>query len=135
MPGELPGEEHATPLSRPYWQGLHDGRLVLQRCLTCGGWQHYPRRICRACWGTELEFTPVPGDGALVAAALSHRTPKPELRDRLPMSLGLVRLDEGPVLLARIEPSVGSGAKVAFSPAATLHSGLLTFGPYPPNQP
>jgi hypothetical protein len=128
VPDELPGEERATALSRAYWRGLHDGRLVLQRCVGCGGWQHYPRLACRVCWGNELEFAPIPGHGELVAAALSHRTPKPALRERMPMLLGLVRLNEGPVLLARIEPALDSGASVTFAPEHTLRSGLLTFG-------
>lgn len=134
MPGELAGEELSTSLSRPYWNGLRAGRLVLQRCLACGTWQHYPRRLCHACWGEELEFPAVSGRGEVAAAALSHRTPKPELRERLPMLLGLVRLREGPLLLARLEPELTAGAPASFSPDETAASGLLTFGPCRTNQ-
>lgn len=134
MPAEFPGEELATRLTRPYWDGLHAGRLVLQRCRACGGWQHYPRRLCRACWAGELEFAAVSGAGEVAAAALSHRTPKPELRERLPMPLGLVALREGPLLLARLEPELTAGARVSFSPDQTAASGLLTFGPHRANQ-
>jgi uncharacterized OB-fold protein len=135
LPPPLPGEELATALTRPFWEGIHRGRLVLQRCLTCGRWQHYPRRVCRFCWRDELGFAAASGRGELVACVVSHRTPKPELRDQLPMALGLVRLDEGPVLLARLERELGAGDQVAFADDATLRRRLLTFAPTHPPPP
>lgn len=125
--GKLLGEELATPLSRPYWDGLHAGALVLQRCTSCGHWQHYPRRLCRSCWGSELAFAPSGGSGALLAAAVSHRTPKEALRERLPINLGLVRLAAGPVLLGCLTGQPQAGQEVAHDPEQTLASGLLTF--------
>jgi uncharacterized protein len=127
MPDPLPGEQHLTALTAAYWEGLHAGRLVLQRCSACGRWQHYPRRLCRGCWSETMEFAAVDGRGTVFAAALSHRTPKPELRDQLPIPLGLVTLDEGPALLARLEPGLGAGDRVAFDPDATLRDRVLSF--------
>ena len=31
----------AAPVDAPYWQGLHEGRLVMQHCQGCGRW-HWP---------------------------------------------------------------------------------------------
>jgi uncharacterized OB-fold protein len=127
----LLGEDLATRLSRPYWEGLHRGELVLQRCSSCARWQHYPRRLCRSCWGPSLEFLPTGGRGRLLASALSHRTPKPALRDRLPIALGLVGLDEGPVLLTCLTERPATGDSVAYDSAQTMAGGLLCFGPEP----
>jgi uncharacterized protein len=126
---DLLGEELATELTRPYWDGLHDGRLVLQRCAACGRWQHYPRRRCRRCGGAELAFARAGGQGTMIAVALSHRTPKAALRDRLPMRVGLVALAEGPVLMACVDAEARAGEAVVHDPGATLHGGLLTFRP------
>jgi uncharacterized OB-fold protein len=133
MPDEpvLLGEEHATALSRPYWDGLRRGELILQRCTDCGTWQHYPRRLCRSCWTTELEFASTGGRGRLLAAVLSHRTPKPALRERLPIHLGLVALAEGPVLLACLPPGATTGDVVVYDSEETLRAGLLSFRPDP----
>ncbi len=127
--GKLLGEELATPLSRPYWDGLHAGALVLQRCASCGQWQHYPRRLCRSCWGSELAFARAGGSGALLAAALSHRTPKEALRERLPIRLGLVRSPRGRCCSACVtgRPRPGQGGRGPSIRRQTLASGLLTF--------
>jgi uncharacterized OB-fold protein len=124
---DLLGEELATELTRPYWDGLHEGELTLQRCQACGRWQHYPRRLCRWCWSTELTFAGASGRGTVIAVALSHRTPKQGLRERLPMSLGLVALAEGPVLMACVDGESRAGQAVVHDPAQTLRSGLLSF--------
>ena len=36
-------------LSRPYWEGLRENRLLVQRCGGCGTWQFGPEWICHAC--------------------------------------------------------------------------------------
>jgi uncharacterized OB-fold protein len=124
---DLLGEDLATELTRPYWDGLHDRLLMLQRCQGCGRWQHYPRRRCRRCAGAELAFARASGRGTLVATVLSHRTPKEGLRERLPMRVGLVALTEGPVLMACVDAEARAGEAVVHDPEATLRAGLLTF--------
>ena len=122
----LLGAELATPLSEAYWRGLPEGRLVLQRCANCGVWQHYPRRHCRACWSDQVVPEAIAGRGRVIAAVLSHRTPKPDLRDRLPMVLGLVATLEGPVLLAVLHGDP-AGSEARHDAVRTRESGLLTF--------
>lgn len=123
----LLGSELATPLSQPYWDGLGGGRLMLQRCESCGAWQHYPRRRCRVCWSERMLSEAIGGRGRVIASVLSHRTPKPSLRDRLPLPLGLVATAEGPVLLAVLSGEPGTGSAVRHDDARTRASGLLTF--------
>ena len=36
-------------LSAPYWQGLREGRLMVQRCHHCQTWQFGPEWICHHC--------------------------------------------------------------------------------------
>ena len=36
-------------LDNPYWEGLAEDRLVLQRCAACDGWQWGPEWICHRC--------------------------------------------------------------------------------------
>lgn len=36
-------------LSAPFWQGLREERLLVQRCGRCASWQFAPEWICHAC--------------------------------------------------------------------------------------
>jgi uncharacterized OB-fold protein len=55
LPAGLPGPA-ADPegLTAPYWTGLAQGRLLVQRCTHCGTWQFGPEWICHRC----LAFDP-----------------------------------------------------------------------------
>jgi len=46
-------------LSRPYWEGLCENRLRVQRCSRCKTWQFGPEWICHKCQSFELEWTDV----------------------------------------------------------------------------
>ncbi|HTT86764.1 MAG TPA: zinc ribbon domain-containing protein, partial [Acidimicrobiales bacterium] len=54
-PDERPPKPRPAPIpdhdSEPYWQALHEGRLMVQRCDDCGASQLYPRDRCLACRG------------------------------------------------------------------------------------
>jgi uncharacterized protein len=128
----LSGEERATELSQPYWAALREGHLALQRCSSCHRWQHYPRRLCRFCHGSELDWRDVSGRGTVRMSTTVYRTTRPELREHVPYRLALVRLWEGPVLmvlLAETGPELRAGSAVELDGTATIERGLLTFGP------
>ncbi|HJQ45708.1 MAG TPA: zinc ribbon domain-containing protein [Amycolatopsis sp.] len=122
----LRGEEYATELTRPYWEALRRGEFALQRCHTCGRRQHYPRRLCHFCGSGTLEWVAASRSGTVVAAVWACRSSKEELRARLPYPVALIRMAEGPLVLAE---SAGGllppGSRVEIDSAATLRSGLL----------
>lgn len=122
----LHGEEHATDLSRPYWEALRCGDFALQRCRSCDSRQHYPRLLCRFCGGRQLEWAAASRSGTVVTAVLTYRSSKKELRSRLPYPVALIRLADGPLVLAA--PAGGlmyPGSRVEIDSAETLRSGLL----------
>jgi len=41
------------------------GRLVAQRCRSCGAWQQPPRPRCRTCLGDDLGWADLPGEGSV----------------------------------------------------------------------
>jgi uncharacterized OB-fold protein len=59
--GDGPGRDLHDPgperdgLSKPYWDGLKAGRLLIQRCCGCGVWQWGPEWICHSCHGFDLD--------------------------------------------------------------------------------
>lgn len=46
-------------LSAPYWSGLREERLMVQRCGQCGTWQFGPEWICHHCHAFDPEWVEV----------------------------------------------------------------------------
>jgi uncharacterized protein len=89
----------------PWWEATRERRLIVQRCSLCDGRQHPPRAVCISCGRAEgLEWL----DSAEVATVdtwtVVHRSPVPDMPT--PYVIARVRLDEGPVLLTRLEPDL-----------------------------
>jgi uncharacterized OB-fold protein len=91
-----------TPLSKPYWDGLQDGRLSFQRCSACGHAWLPPRAECPECWKPEWEWVAASGHGRLVGWVIYHHAYHPAFKDRLPYNVALVELDEGPRLITNL---------------------------------
>jgi uncharacterized OB-fold protein len=71
-------------LDAPFWSGLADERILLQRCNACSRWQWGPEWICHRCLSDDLGFAPVAGQGIVysyervwhpVHPALAHQGP------------------------------------------------------------
>ena len=59
-PAPQPERPMPTPTreSQPYWDGLREGKLMLQHCASCGKVRHYPRPVCPHCFSMESEYKP-----------------------------------------------------------------------------
>jgi uncharacterized OB-fold protein len=79
----------------------------LQACAQCGLLQHPPREVCGGCLGGVLEWRATAGGGTLQAATTLHASFEPRLRDYLPLTVGSVKLDCGPVVIAYLEGAGG----------------------------
>jgi uncharacterized OB-fold protein len=87
----LDGSPHFTPFA----DGLAQGRLLLQRCDTCGTVQLGHIR-CDACLGRSLAWVPSTGRGRIHAYVVMHRVYHPAFAERIPYAAGFVELDDGP---------------------------------------
>ncbi|MCB1704062.1 MAG: OB-fold domain-containing protein [Halioglobus sp.] len=63
-----------TPLTQPYWDAVAQGRLALQRCVSCRHWIHFPEPRCPRCGGHELQFEAVAGVGVVESFSVIHRS-------------------------------------------------------------
>jgi NAD(P)-dependent dehydrogenase (short-subunit alcohol dehydrogenase family)/uncharacterized OB-fold protein len=80
-----------------------EGRFELQTCFECGTVQYPPRSACVKCLSHRLEWRAVDdGAGELISETLLHHSNELYYRERVPLRQGLVRLDSGPVVLARL---------------------------------
>ena len=82
------------------------GRFELQQCKKCGAVQYPPRDGCVRCLSVELEWTLQPAAGRLISETTLHHSHLPKTRSRLPLRIGLVQLQSGPVAVAFVGNSV-----------------------------
>lgn len=84
-----------TAISAPFWDGLKDGRIMLQQCNACQHWIFYPRRHCNSCLSHDLSWKQVTGAGKLYTYTVARVPTLPEFAGAEPQILAVVELDEG----------------------------------------
>ena len=77
-----------------FWNGVKDGKLVLQYCPETKQFQHYPRPVSIYTGKRNIEWREVTGKGTIYACTVI-RIPGPGLEGRLPLCVATVDLDEG----------------------------------------
>lgn len=97
---ELPAPE-PTPETLPYWTAAANGELQLPRCRSCRQFHFYPRGSCPHCHSIDLEWQAVSGSATLYSYVINYRPPA-AFRDRGPMVIAVVELNEGPRMLTNI---------------------------------
>jgi len=70
----LPERPLPTPTreSQPFWDGMREGRFMLQHCAACGKVRHYPRPVCPHCFSMESSFKEAPTGGAIHTWTICH---------------------------------------------------------------
>jgi uncharacterized OB-fold protein len=87
--------------TRPFWEGIAEGELRLQRCSACGKAVFYPRAVCPHCFAGELTWFRAAGTGTIYSYTVAHRA-FGEFATQVPFTVALVDLDEGVRMLTRI---------------------------------
>lgn len=86
-------------LTRPFWEAAKQHQLVMQRCQTCGYFNHPPKPTCDACLSSQLAFEPVSGKGTVFSFAIMHQPNIAGFEGQIPYLNVMVELDEQPMLL------------------------------------
>jgi len=111
------------PESAPYWAATLEGRLLVQRCTSCGHHQLYGRAHCLACRGT-VEWVEASGRGTVYSFTVIRQNMSRSFRHLLPYVVALVDLDEGPRLMTNVvgcDPEavrIGASVQVRFEPVS-----------------
>ena len=79
----------------PFWEATRRGELVLQRCVACGRFRHYPRPMCPACLSPEHRWERASGRGTVWTWTIVRGPTLPAFEAKLPYSVVDVLLDEG----------------------------------------
>lgn len=79
-------------LDEPFWSGLADERLVLQRCRSCDRFQWGPEWVCHRCHSFDLGYDETPAEGLIYSHQRVWHPVHPALADQGPYVIVLVEL-------------------------------------------
>jgi uncharacterized OB-fold protein len=98
--------------------------MRLQRCAECAHAQYPPREFCGTCLSDRLAWHAADSLHArVVARTVLRHSNEPRFRPRLPLTLGLVQFDNGPIAVCFLSPGAAAGDMVRIMLDA---DGLLT---------
>ena len=89
-----------TPDGRFFWEGLEQGKLLIQRCACCGELRHPPGPMCPKCQSLEWEALEASGRGTVHSFVVAHHPPIPPFD--YPNLIVLVQLEEGTRLVSNL---------------------------------
>lgn len=81
-------------LSAPYWNGLKEGVLTIQRCKSCGGWQWGPEWVCHRCLSFDMGWEQVAPRGRIYSWERVWHPVHPALKGHGPYIVVLVELPQ-----------------------------------------
>ena len=84
-----------TTLTAGFWEAAARGELVIQRCLGCRQYRHYPQPMCRECRSMESEWSKVSGRGVIHSYTVAHQAFHPFWSDKVPYVVATIELEEG----------------------------------------
>ncbi len=97
--------------SRPYWEGLTQGELRIQRCAACSRGVFYPRSICPHCFSDQLTWIVASGKGTIYSYTVAHQAFGPFAAE-VPFVVAIVELEEGVRMMTRIVDTPRERVKV-----------------------
>ncbi len=112
-----------TPVSRPFWDGLAEGRILVQYSPSLGEHVFYPRTLAPGTLADDLEWREIDGGGSLYTFTVADRPTAPPWTDHVPQVLAVVEWDAGPRIsteLVDVDPAelrVGQRVRPVFCPA------------------
>jgi hypothetical protein len=124
-----------TDITRPFWDGLREGKVRLQYSPSSRQWVFYPRVLAPGTLADDLEWRDISGSGTIYTYTIAYRATAPAWNGRLPQIIAVVETDEGariPTELVDVKPDdVRVGMRVApvFDRTAGGESVLLKFRP------
>jgi uncharacterized protein len=91
-----------TPVSRPFWDGLREHKIVIQYSPSADRWVFYPRVLAPGTLADDLEWREISGLGTLYTFTVARYPTAPPWADDVPQLLAVVELDEGPRLTTEL---------------------------------
>lgn len=101
--------ENLPRIVREYREALLKGELVVQKCIDCAAVNMYPRYRCPNCQSDKLGWQSASGNATLHSYTILRLGAPDGFEQDIPYALGVVKLEEGVQLLARLAPDAEGG--------------------------
>lgn len=111
-----------TRESQPHWEGLREGKFMLQHCSACDKVRHYPRPVCPHCFSMESTFKEAAQGGAIHAWTVCHHPFNFFFKAAVPYIVALVDMDAGVRVNAQLrgvaeaDLKIGKRVRLGFEP-------------------
>jgi uncharacterized OB-fold protein len=104
-------QPRVNEVSQPFWDGVNEGRIRLQRCTKqgCGHTVFYPRVCCPHCRAAGLEWFDASGEGRVLSHTTIHRAHHDGFNEDLPYVFAAIELVEGVIFYAQLVDAPADG--------------------------
>jgi uncharacterized OB-fold protein len=92
----------AVEVGMPYWNALEAGRHTFQRCTNCANAWLPPRHECPRCLRDAWAWETASGAARLISWVVFHTAFHPSFASRVPYTVAVVELAEGPRLISNV---------------------------------
>lgn len=96
---ETPRPEKPRPRldgpEQPFWAGLRERQVRVQRCEDCGRHRFPASRYCPHCHGSKFQWEAVAGSGEVESFCIFHKAYFPGFVADMPYAVIQVKLDSG----------------------------------------
>jgi 3-oxo-4,17-pregnadiene-20-carboxyl-CoA hydratase alpha subunit len=83
-----------------FFEGAKEGKLLIQRCSSCGALRHPPGPMCPQCRSLQWEALEASGKGTIYSFVVNHHPQIPAFD--YPLAVVLVELEEGVRLISNV---------------------------------
>ena len=91
-----------TSLNQPYWEGLRQRELRMQKCDGCRRVWFPPAPLCPGCWSRQYSWARLSGYGRVKSWVVFHQAYFRAYEHDVPYNVAEVELEEGPRLLTNL---------------------------------
>jgi uncharacterized OB-fold protein len=91
-----------TKLSKVFYDGCKEGKLLYQMCKDCDEVIFFPKQVCANCMGRDLEWKESQGKGKIHTFTVTYDSAPPEFVADCPYALAIINLDEGFSMMSNI---------------------------------
>jgi uncharacterized OB-fold protein len=111
-----------TDATRPFWTAAKNRKLVVQKCGRCGTLNFFPKPWCIDCGSRGLEWVEVSGKGTVYSFTTANKVMMnfPGWKAELPVTLGIIDLDEGARMYGQLVGAKPAAMKIGMKVKAVF---------------
>ena len=90
-------------VAKPFYEGMQNHQVLIQQCQSCETYLPPAQAVCDECGSDKLEWLESTGEGEIYSYVVFHRSFHPYFDDKIPYTVVLIELDEGPRVMGHLE--------------------------------